>query len=202
MNRFDSDTVGLDTGNTDMVSEYRRIKYRRARPDRKVVVFAIGGVLGMIFFYMSGGSNINLSKSFWSSSFTVNEHTGLFQYVFSVRFKQLLFLLICSYSYIGNLMVYGVTGGLGFEFILILFTFVYNYKFKGILLSVVMIFPQGIFYLLLLSIIFERCYDDAKPSIYKDKAVILWKIIMGVILFALGFLCETCINFEVLKKLL
>jgi dipeptide/tripeptide permease len=65
-----------------------------------------------------------------------------------------------------------------------------------------MLLPQGIFYILLLSVIFERCYDNANHSVYKEKAIILWKIIMGVILFALGFLCETCINFEVLKKIL
>jgi hypothetical protein len=197
MNRFDADNIDVD-----IASEYKRVKYRRAKPDKRVIVFAIGGVLGFMFFYIFGGDDITLSKNFWNSNFSVTEHTGLFQYVFSIRFKQLLFLLICSFSYLGNLMAYGTLGSLGFEFVLIFFTFVYNYKFKGILLSIAMLLPQGIFYILLLSVIFERCYDNANHSVYKEKAIILWKIIMGVILFALGFLCETCINFEVLKKIL
>jgi hypothetical protein len=65
-----------------------------------------------------------------------------------------------------------------------------------------MIFPQGIFYLLLLFLIFEKYYNGEKHSVYKEKVLLLWKIIMGVILFFLGFLCETCINYEVLKSLL
>jgi hypothetical protein len=195
MNRF-----GLDEN--DIISEYRRIKYRRGKPDKKVLVFIIGGILGMLFFYIMGGGDISLEESFWTIGALANEHTGLFQYVFSIRFKQLLFLVICSFSYIGNLMAYGVLGSLGFEFILILFTFAYNYKFKGILLSIAMSLPQGVFYILLLYIIFERCYDRENPNVYKEKAVFLWKIIMGVILFLLGFLCETCINFEVLKRIL
>jgi hypothetical protein len=202
MNKFDSDETVLDEGGADIISEYKRIKYRRAMPDKKMLVFAAGGVLGMVFFYMFNGGDIIIADDFWNSGFSMNEYTGMFQYVFSIRLKQLLFLLICSFSYIGNLMAYGTLGSLGFEFILILFTFVYNYKLKGILLSIVMLLPQGIFYLLLFSIIFEGCYNNEKPSVYKQKALFLWKIIMGVILFALGFLCETCINFEVLQRVL
>jgi hypothetical protein len=197
MNRFDSDNADVN-----VVSEYKRVKYRRLKPDKRALVFAIGGVLGIVSFYLLGGGDIILSESFWRSSFSVTEHTGLFQYVFSIRFKQLMFLLICSFSYFGNLMAYGTLGVMGFEFVLIFLTFVYNYKLKGILISIAMLLPQGIFYILLLSIIFERCYDDGNPSIYKEKAITLWKIIMGVILFFLGFLCETCINFEVLKNIL
>jgi hypothetical protein len=197
MNRFDSDNVDIN-----IVSEYKRVKYRRLKPDKRALVFAIGGVLGIVSFYLLGGGNIILSGSFWSSSFSVTEHTGLFQYVFSIRFKQLMFLLICSFSYFGNLMAYGTLGVMGFEFVLIFLSFVYNYKLKGILISIAMLLPQGIFYILLLTIIFERCYDDGKPSIYKEKAIALWKIIMGVILFLLGFLCETCMNYEVLKNIL
>jgi hypothetical protein len=196
MNRFESgETI-----------EYKRIKYRRARPDKKILVFVIGGILGIIFFYMSGGGDIKLSEDFWKSSFSVNENTGLlpglFQYIFALRIKQLIFLLICSFSYIGNIMAYGILGSLGFEFGIILFTFAYNYKWKGILLSMAMVLPQGIFYILMLLIIFEGCYNGENPSIYKEKVTFLWKIIMTVILFLLGFLCETCINFEIIQKLI
>jgi hypothetical protein len=202
MNRFDEEETV--SNKEDLISgyEYKKIKYRRTMPDKKIIIFTIGWVLGIICFYILGGDDIIISESFWEDGYSINENTGFIQYIFSLRFKQLIFLLICSFSYIGNLMAYGLLGSLGFEFGIILFTFAYNYKLKGILLSVAMNLPHGIFYLLVLLIIFERCYNGDKPSIYKEKWILLWKIVITVILFLLGFLCETCINYEILQKLL
>jgi hypothetical protein len=191
MNRFE----------TDDISQYKRI-YKRGIPDRRLLVFVIGIIVGMAFFYISGGSDITLTENFWESSYSVDDNTGLYQYVFALRFKQFLFLMICSFSYIGNFLVYGLLAGLGFGFGLILFTFAYNFKFMGIIVSVAMAFPQGIFYLILFLIVFDRCFKGESPSFYKEKSIVLWKTIMCVILFMLGFLCETCINYEIMKKLL
>jgi hypothetical protein len=203
MNLFqDQEPMRENVDKTNTVIEYNRIRHRAAKPNKKIVVFAIGIVVGIMYFFIFGGVDIKLTEDFWKSGISANESTGMIQYIFSLRIKQLLFLLICSYSYVGNFMAYGLLCGLGFEFSLILFTFLYNFKFKGMLISMLMIFPQGIFYLLLLFLIFEKYYNGEKHSVYKEKVLLLWKIIMGVILFLLGFLCETCINFEILQKLI
>jgi hypothetical protein len=191
MNRFE----------TDDISQYKRI-YKRGMPDRRLIVLAVGFLAGILAFYILGGSDIILSENFWESGNLIDDNTGLFQYVFALRFKQLLFLMICSFSYIANFMAYGLLAGLGFGFGLILFTFAYNYKFMGIILSIATAFPQGIFYLLLFLIVFDSCFNRENSSIYREKSIVLWKTIMCVILFLLGFLCETCINYEIMKKLL
>jgi hypothetical protein len=198
----DQEPIHENVDKTDTVIEYSRIRHMATKPNKKIMIFAIGIVAGIIYFYISGGVNIKLTEGFWKSGISVSENTGMFQYIFSLRIKQLLFLLICAYSYVGNFMAYGLLCGLGFEFSLILFTFLYNFKLKGMFIGIAMVFPQGIFYLLLLFLIFEKYYNGEKHSIYKEKVLLLWKIIMGVILFFLGFLCETCINFEILQKLI
>jgi hypothetical protein len=188
----------MDKFNED---EYKHVRYRRVRPDRKIVIFAVGNILGILFFYIFGGRGIALEGEFWSSTFGINDNTGLFQYIFSLRIKQMLFLTLCSYSYFGNILAYGVLGGLGFEFGIIFLTFVYNYKFKGILLSMVMLLPQGIFYFLLVVLIFERFYYDDTTSPYNSRIVLLWKSVMAIALLLLGFLCESCINYDLVKKI-
>lgn len=192
MNRFDE----------GLASEYMKIRYRKVIPDRRLLAFAVGAIVGLLFFYLSGGVDIKLTSDFWSANIMAIGGMEVGQYVFAVRLKQLLFILVCSYSYIGNLMAYGVIGCLGFEFVLILFTFVYNFHLWGILLSVAMVLPHWIFYGVLIMMVFERWLDSSNPSIYGERAIIVWKMVMAVILFLLGFMCEICINYELVQKII
>ncbi|MDE6053608.1 MAG: stage II sporulation protein M, partial [Lachnospiraceae bacterium] len=143
-------------------------------------------------------------------NFEVNR-SGLFEYVIGLRLRQLLFGVICALSSIGGLMAYSIMGWCGFEVGLIIFTLVYQYGIKGILLTFSMVLPQGIFYGILFMVIFRKYWMSDKKSCHNEMTVkserqhhkieTIKTIVLVILMFSIGILCEVYINPEIMRKI-
>ena len=186
--------------NQDAYLDYRKLHYKNTIPDNRVLVFLTGFCIGMVFFYLSGGQN---------SSAGVNR-PGFLEYVMGLRLKQLLFGVICALSSVGGLMAYFIIGWCGFGIGLMIFTLVYQYSMKGILLAFSMCLPQGIFYCILFLVIFRRywvsdkkcCHNEATIKVegQRQRRETAKTVVLAVLLFGMGILCEVYINPEIMRK--
>lgn len=197
---------------------YKRMRYRNTVPDGRMLVFMTGFCLGMVFFYLSGGikGNGDFIRGLFSidsfseiKNFLVNKG-GLLEYIFGVRFGQLIFVLLCATSTVGGVLAYGLLGWCGFELALLVFAAVYQYGVLGLLLSVLLFLPHGIFYAFALLLVFRKAWKANKGAVSGNgkkrrglPARLVearnFLIILGI--FFLGILSETYINPEILKRL-
>lgn len=200
----------------DAYIDYRKLHYKNTIPDNRVLVFLTGFCVGMVFFYLTGGQNasagslLDREHLMLMQDFEVNR-PGLFEYVMGLRFRQLLFGVICALSSIGGLMAYSIMGWFGFEFGLIIFTLVYQYGIKGILLTVCMFFPQGIFYGILFLVLFRKCWTGDKKCCHneatikkeqqREKLDKIKTLVLTLLMFIIGILCEVYMNPEILRKI-
>ena len=200
----------------DAYIDYRKLHYKNTIPDNRVLVFLTGFCVGMVFFYLTGGQNIYagtlLDREHLAlmQNFEVNR-SGLFEYVIGLRLRQLVFGVICALSSIGALMAYAIMGWCGFEVGLVIFTLVYQYGIKGILLAFSMVLPQGIFYCVLFLVIFRRYWTSDKKSCHNEMTVKgerqhhkiegIKTFVLIILLFSVGILCEVYINPEIMRKI-
>lgn len=230
MNRFDSEervtepavrSVVLEQNTSqntqqDAYIDYRKLHYKNTIPDNRVLVFLTGFCVGMVFFYLTGGQRASAGSLLdrehlaLMQNFEVNR-LGLFEYVMGLRLRQLLFGVICALSSIGSLMAYSIMGWCGFEFGLIIFTLVYQYGIKGILLTFSMFLPQGIFYCILFLVLFGRCWAGDKKSCHNEATIKseqqhqriekIKTFVLALLIFSIGILCEVYINPEIMRKI-
>ncbi|MDE5823351.1 MAG: stage II sporulation protein M [Lachnospiraceae bacterium] len=200
----------------DAYIDYRKLHYKNTIPDNRVLVFLTGFCLGMVFFYLTGGQNASVGSMLdrehlaLMQNFEVNR-SGLFEYVIGLRLRQLLFGVICALGSIGGLMAYSIMGWCGFEVGLIIFTLVYQYGIKGILLTFSMVLPQGIFYGILFMVIFRKYWMSDKKSCHNEMTVkgehqhhkmeMIKTIVLVMLMFSIGILCEVYINPEIMRKI-
>lgn len=197
---------------------YKRMHYRNTVPDGRMLVFMTGFCLGMVFFYLSGGikGNGDFIRGIFSidsfsevKNFLVNKG-GLLEYILGIRFGQFIFVLLCATSTIGGVLAYGILGWCGFELALLVFAAVYQYGVLGLLFSVLLFLPHGIFYAFVLLIVFNKAWKtnkeaasgraSGKRGLSRHLAEVRnFLIIMGI--FFMGVLSETYINPEILKRL-
>lgn len=200
----------------DAYIDYRKLHYKNTIPDNRVLVFLTGFCVGMVFFYLTGGQNIGAESLLNSEHLALMQdyevnRLGLFEYVAGVRLRQFLFCVICALSSVGGLMAYTIMGWCGFEMGLIIFTIVYQHGVKGILLTFSMILPQGIFYCILFLIIFRRYWTGDKKCCHKEVTVKserkrqrmdrIKTVVLGILMFCAGILCEVYINPEIMRKI-
>lgn len=199
----------------DAYIDYRKFHYKNTIPDNRVLVFLTGFCAGMVFFYLTGGKNAGEGSLLDGEhlallqDFEVNR-LGLFEYVAGVRLRQFLFCVICALSSVGGLMAYSIMGLCGFEVGLLIFTLVYQYSMKGILLTFSMILPQGIFYAILFLIIFRKYWTSDKKSCHNEVTVKsewhrqrldrIKTVVLGTLMFCIGILSEVYINPEIMRK--
>lgn len=204
----------------DAYIDYRRKYYGNTMPDGRVLVFLTGFCIGMVFFYFSRGQNISIQNS--TTGLLNREHlvqlqdfevyqSGLFEYVFGLRFKQLLFCIICSLCTIGGLLAYSIIGWYGFEAGFIIFSLVYQYGMKGAFLTFSMFLPHGIFYIAVFLIIFNKYWLSNTKCCHKEitestngrhkKMENFKKIMLILLLFFIGVLCEIYVNPEIIRKM-
>ena len=164
MDRFHQNTDNTinDVGN-DRVT-YHKIYYKNAVPDGRVLVFLTGFCLGMVFFYLSGikliggqylPSALSTDGIAKLCDFDFNA-AGLFEYVTYKRLGQLAFLLICATSFLKSAFSYTILGWGGFELGVMMFTLVYQYGFKGLLFSIMLLIPHGIFFFIVFLLLFQK----------------------------------------------
>ncbi len=198
----------------DAYIDYRKFHYKNTIPDNRVLVFLTGFCAGMVFFYLTGGKNAGEGSMLDGEhlallqDFEVNR-LGLFEYVAGVRLRQ--FCVICALSSVGGLMAYSIMGLCGFEVGLLIFTLVYQYSMKGILLTFSMILPQGIFYAILFLIIFRKYWTSDKKSCHNEVTVKserhrqrldrIKTVVLGTLMFCIGILSEVYINPEIMRKI-
>lgn len=226
MNKFNTEetidniTVCNVSNKNDAYEIYRKKYNRNTMPDSRVLVFLTGFCIGMVFFYLAKGKNAAAGGS--AAGLLDREHlvrlqnfevyqSGLFEYVFGLRVKQLVFCIICSLSTVGGMMAYSILGWYGLETGLIIFSLVYQYGIKGIFLTFSMFLPQGIFYLAVFLVIFHPYWGSDTKSCHKEmtekengrhkKIETLKKILLIFGLFITGILCEIYINPEIMKKM-
>lgn len=218
MNRFDKNTDSADNC-VSVCNEYHRLYYKNTVPDSRVLVFLTGFCLGMVFFYFSGIKLIgegrmpaalsmeNISRL---HDFDFNA-AGLFEYVSGVRLGQLLFMLICAAGAMRMLFSYIILGCGGFELGIMMFTLVYQYGLKGLLLSVLLLVPHWIFFFAVFWMLFNgggigdktayHNYSKITGNGIQNRLTKVKKIAGILLLWLVGILSEVYINPEIIKKL-
>lgn len=203
----------------DEYIKYQKIYYKNAMLDGKVLVFLTGFCLGMVFFYFSG---IKLIGEDTFPSVLSAEHiaklydfdfysTGLLEYVTYKRLGQLVFMIICATSLLRGMFSYLILGGVGFELGIMMFTSIYQYGLKGLLLSVMLLVPQGLFYFMVFLLLFYKYWPGNKNEYHNyntitenklhNKFTKIKKIIIIFVLWMIGILSEVYINPEIIKKI-
>lgn len=211
-----SPKLSQGTQDLDAYIDYRKLHYKNTIPDNRVLVFLTGFCVGMVFFYLTGGQNsgggslLDGEHLALMQDFEVNR-LGFFEYVTGVRLRQFLFCVICALSSVGGLMAYSIMGWCGFEIGLIAFTLVYQYGMKGILLTFSMFLPQGIFYCILFLVIFRKYWKGDKKCCHKEMTIKSERnhqrmdqmkiIVLGILMFVAGIMCEVYINPEIMRKI-
>lgn len=162
--------------------------------NKKLIVFTLGIILSVVYFYLFKKMLINKIDILKTTSIQnlqsikIN-NIALLKYVLQERITQTLIILLCTCSAYNIILLYGVFVYLGFHVGLLLMVSVYNYSFMGILLCIVSLFPHGIFYgLFLIEICKVAGYDDGK---YYNKGK---TIIICLLYYVIGILSESFIN--------
>ncbi|MCD8038777.1 MAG: hypothetical protein LUE96_06805 [Lachnospiraceae bacterium] len=195
--------------------KYRKIYYKNAVPDSRVLVFLAGFCLGMVFFYVSGIELIgegrlpaafsadNISKL---RDFEVNE-AGLLEYAAGERLGQRVFMAICATSFMGALISYAIIGCAGFEMSIMMFAFIYQYGLKGLFFSVMLLVPHGIFYFAAFWLIFGKYWTSGSDKYCcSDCGTLgrftkLKRIAAILLIWFMGILSEVYINPGIIKKI-
>lgn len=221
MDRLNENMDNAD-GNARVSVEYDKYKeiYRKNTvPDSRVLVFLAGFCLGMVFFYLSGIKMIGEER--FPVAFSTDNiarlsdfnfyAAGLFEYVTVKRVGQLIILLICATSFIRGIFSYAILGWGGFEIGIVMFSFVYQYEVKGLLFSVMLFIPQGIFFVLSFLLLFDKSWTGDKKDYHNHDVIMenglhnrITKIKkMGVILllWGIGILTEIYINPEIIQRM-
>lgn len=226
MNKFNTEeSIGNSVSHNgidleDAYIAYSKQHYRNTMPDSRILVFLTGFCIGMVFFYFSGAKG--LSDGNHAVGLMDREHLTLlqnfeadrlelFEYVFGIRIRQLIFWIVCTLSSIGWLLAYSIIGWYGFETGLIIFSLVYAYGIKGIFLTLSMFLPHGICYLIAFLIVFNKFWANDTKYYHKEKTVmlddqnkklgVLKRIILVLAVFGAGLLCEIYLNPEIVKKI-
>lgn len=222
MNRFDVEeqieeqAVCSVEQDSDAYIDYRKLHYKNTMLDNRILVFLTGFCIGMVFFYLSGGQNtgnkslLDREHLLLMQSFEVNQSQFL-MYTLGLRIKQLLFMVICTLSSIGGLLAYSIMGWCGFEVGLLIFSLVYQYGVKGIFLTFCMFLPHGIFYCMVFLIVFRKywssytkcCHNEEtiKNKKFHQKMESVKTILLVLVIFGVGILCEIYINPEIMRKM-
>lgn len=200
----------------DAYIDYRKLHYKNTMLDNRVLVFLTGFCIGMVFFYLSGGHNtggkslLDKEHLLLMQSFEVNQSEFL-MYTLGLRVKQLLFMVICALSSIGGLLAYSIMGWCGFEVGLLIFSLVYQYGVKGIFLTFSMFLPHGIFYAMMFLIVFRKYWSSNTKCCHNEETIKNKKlhqrmesvkaILLVLLIFGVGILCEIYINPEIMRKM-
>lgn len=188
-------------------TSFCQTKQENTMPNGRILVFMTGFCLGMVFFYLSDkifakeSGLLDYARICQLQEFTSHKE-GLLQYVMSVRLRQFIFLLLCTTSVFGGILLYTILGWYGFELGILLFTAVYQYGVKGLLFCLLMFFPHGIFYLLIFLICIHK-YGESNTKYYHKNVRInqIKTVLLVLLLLSLGILCETYINPGIVHKL-
>lgn len=220
-----ADNINVDNssiGDRNVSVEYDRYKqmyYKNTMPDSRVLAFAAGVCLGMVFFYLSGiklmdGGHIpaalsseNISKL---SDFDFSA-AGLFEYTAFKRLGQLIFLFICTTSFMKDALSYAFLGWGGFELGIVVFGLSHQYGFKGAILGVMLFIPHGIFFLISFILLFGKNIRGYTKDYHKYRSIMesglhnkitkIKKTSVILSLWLLGILSEVYINPGIIKMM-
>jgi len=199
--------------------KYKKIYRKNTVPDSRVLVFLTGFCLGMVFFYLSGIRMMGeecfpgmLSADNIAKLSDFNFYAaGLFEYVTVKRLGQLVVLLICATSFMKGMFSYAILGCGGFEIGIVMFSFVYQYGLKGLLFSVLLFIPHGIFFCISFLLLFDKNWMGDKKAYHNygiitengfhNKLTKVKKTGIVLLLWIVGILTEVYINPEIIKKI-
>lgn len=218
MNRFEQNTDNADNC-VSVSKEYSKLYYKNTVPDSRVLVFLTGFCLGMVFFYFSGIKLMGAGRL--PAAFSMDNISrlhdfdfyaaGLFEYVTGVRLGQLLLMFICVTSTMRVLFSYAILGWAGFELGIMMFTLVYQYGLKGLLLSVLLLIPHWLFFFAVFLLLFNRYWSGDKTAYHnygtitenglQNKFTKVKRIAVILLLWLVGILSEVYINPEIIKKI-
>ncbi|MBD5470528.1 MAG: hypothetical protein HDR19_05305 [Lachnospiraceae bacterium] len=221
MDRFGQNMDNADSSVSVSVEydKYKRIIRKNTVPDGRVLVFLTGFCLGMVFFYLSGIKLVGeerfpaaLSADYVARLGDFDFYAaGLFEYVTVRRLGQLVLILICATSFMRGIFSYTFLGWGGFEIGIVMFSLVYQYGIKGLLLSVMLFIPHGIFFLVSFLLLFDKSwigdknayhnYDAITEKGLHNKLTKVKKIGLILLLWGVGILTEVYINPEIIKKM-
>lgn len=168
---------------------------------RIMYVFLLGFFIGMIG--MSMFQNLFLSLGLLDSLMWKNlnqdslDKLDLFLYIFGIRIKQVLWLVLGSVTPLYKMILWGTIGCFGAGLGVYFFAAMSEYGVKGILLILAVIFPQWLIYVLAFLWLFEWCQIKAIGK--KQFAIHLLKLGICILVTITGVLLESYVNPEIIK---
>lgn len=221
MDRFSQNMDNADSSASVSVEydKYKRVIHRNTVPDSRVLVFLTGFCLGMVFFYLSGVKIVGEER--FPTAFSIENiarlgefnfyAVGLLEYVTVRRLEQFILMLICATSFMKVLLSYAILGWSGFEIGIVMFSMVYQYGVKGLLFSVMLFIPHGIFFVVSFLLLFDKNWTGDKKNYHNyntitenglhNKLTKVKRIGMIILFWVVGMLTEVYINPEIIKKL-
>lgn len=133
-------------------------------------LFLTGFTVGFLMVYWGKGTflkNMGMldEDTLYHMKYMVVDSRALFWYVLCKRGKDFIALILMATTYLGLLFCGGMTVKYGFSIGFFLGTAVCRYGIKGILLSIVGIFPQYLCYVPAMVMLLKWC-EDIYRSIY------------------------------------
>lgn len=179
----------------------RLLEWLRGR-NHLILVFLIGFLLGNVLMKTKGA---DLVKEFPF----LNEESLLFlkdadiekgdylKYLLRNRLWFVVGMVVLATTYLGIMMAYLMTFGFGSMFAVFFKTLIEEYGLKGLLLGIVSIFPQYLFYFPAFFLLMGWCIRFGKKS-KLDKG----RLAVITVLVCLGCLVEAYINLGFLQEFL
>jgi len=186
---------------------------RRALPEPNTIsnaivcIFMTGFCVGMVFFYLSDKAFATGSGLFSEADILLlagldADRRGLLGYVAAQRLGEFVFLLLCCACRFRKLLLWGLVGLSGVLLSIFLFTAVYRLGTVGLFLCLLLLFPHGIFYLLMIGRLLAAC--GMSDTIYFHKVSHIKRLCDALLIFlllALGILCETYVSPFFIQKI-
>lgn len=208
-----------DTNVSVEYDRYKQMYHKNTMPDSRALAFAAGFCLSMVFFYLSGIKLID-SGHFPAALSAENilklsdfdfSAAGLFEYAALKRLWQLIFLFICTTSFLKNVFSYAFLGWGGFEFGIVIFGLSHQYGFKGMIFGVMLFIPHGIFFLISFILLFGKNIKGYKKDYNKyhyimetglhNKVAKIKRTAVVLSFWLIGILSEVYINPGIMKTM-
>lgn len=173
--------------------------------NKYLLILYIGVIAGTFFANIFGRENINswglYNNDYLEMMTAVSFDYGqLFGYVTLERVKLFGLMLLCGLTYVSTLCMIGFMIVGGFEFGIMISMAVMQYGGVGVILVLISLFPQWIFYIAAVILMCRYYYSGGdKRSVKKEKAP---ATALMLVLIVAGVCTEVLLNPMLIKNLI
>lgn len=137
-------------------------------------IFLFGFLFGIFFMYfvrktLIFGTGFLEEDLLYQMKYLELDENSFFVYVLKKRFSLFFFIVLFATTYVGIFAIYCALIGSGFAFGILLSGVFFRYGVKGILLILIALFPQYIFYIPAFWMLFYHCYELCAVTYFPSK---------------------------------